>query len=91
MLNLKPGQVAAASDRLQDRNISGGEGQRARLSATHGPPPVPEAGVQSQHTGRPNLLHYFVPGPLARQAATRPFGLDRSPGKFGKSWAEARR
>ena len=46
MLNLEPGQVAGPSDRLQDRDITGGEHQRERLSATHGPPPTEDQVVR---------------------------------------------
>ena len=64
VLDLEPGQAAAAGDRLQDR-----AGQRRRWSAgevcghawdnLRGP-----AGLHLQHTPAPNLLHDFVPGPL---------------------------
>jgi hypothetical protein len=64
MLDLEPGQVAAVGHRSQDRGISGGESHKARFSAAHGDTSSAEAGFNLQHTRRPNLLHYFVPGPL---------------------------
>ena len=56
MLDLEPGQVPAASHGLEDREISGSDGQGARFSATHGRTSDAGAGSNLQHTSRPEFV-----------------------------------
>ena len=65
VLDLEPGQPAAARDRLQDREIRFSDGHRARFPATHGTTSDAEAGAIPSIAVSPNLLHDFVPEPLA--------------------------
>ena len=68
MLDLEPGQVPAPSDGLEDRKIIGSDGQGTRLSAAHGTTLMPEQAPYSSIPVAPNLLHYFVPIPLALES-----------------------
>ena len=55
MLDLEPSQAAAPGHRLEDGQVGGSQGQRPRLTATHGQPPRLEQG-SLQHTAAAELL-----------------------------------
>src|SRR5205823_1189007 len=48
----------------QDRSVLTADRQGTRLSATHGSASLFGVGLYFHFTPSPNLLHYFVPGPL---------------------------
>src|SRR5947208_8134541 len=50
MLDLKPGQAAAAGDRLEDGGIRVSNGERTRLTSTHGATSEARAEGYHQHT-----------------------------------------